>query len=137
MMNDPKEYCPECDIPYAEVWSDGRCGICDTDLVEARTNPIAQARVAEARKRDDEHREFVELVRQCRKWGLENECPAAKDYPQYQKLRAFGRFFQGHGGPDRMGAALRAVVSEMEDEGGRSWARFVEFAWKGIGGWAP
>lgn len=136
-MHDPNEYCPNCDMPYAEVWSDGRCGICDANLVAARTNPFAQALVAKRRKQETENREFVKLVRECRKWGMANEYPAAKDYPQYQKLREAGLFFYAHGGTDRMGNALKAVMSEMEDIGGRSWARFVEFAWKGIGGWAP
>lgn len=137
MLPDSREFCPQCDMPYDEVWSDGRCGVCDTDLVEARTDPHAQARVARARQRADEHRVLVELVRQCRDWGLANGCPAAEDYPQYQKLRAIGLFFHENGGAYRMGDALKSLTIEMEDEGGRSWGRFVEFAWKGIGGWAP
>lgn len=132
-----REYCPTCNHPYDEIWSDGRCAVCDTDLVEARTNPHAQQRMARARKRDEEHRLFFELVRKCREWGLANGHPAASDYPQYLQLRRFGYYFKENGGFDRMGRALKLLADEMGEDDGRSWARFVEFAWKDIGGWAP
>jgi hypothetical protein len=124
-----QETCPVCDMPYQEIWSDGRCGVCDVDLIAASSNPLVQ-QVAR------ENRIFVDLVRECQSWGAAHNYPPCHDYPQYERLLVIGCHFKENGGFNRMRRALTMLDREIcDDENGSCWSGFVEFAWRDIGGW--
>lgn len=125
-----REHCPECNSPYQEVRLDGRCGMCDVEPISTSASPHAQ-------QQDLGHRTFVDLVLECRDWGAEHGYPSCKEYPQYFKLREMGHRFYGEGGVNWMQRVLTMLDDEIGEADGQSWSRFVEFAWRDIGNWAP
>lgn len=124
-----KDYCPGCHSSYDEVWSNGLCSCCDIDLAAARAEPRAQ----ELKKL---HQRLVDLYRMSQIWGAENGWPAVRDYPQFTAIYAVGSVLYERGRHSAMDRALGVIAEEIEGSG-RGAARFVEFAWAGIGGWAP
>lgn len=125
-----QDYCPECYMPCDESVIDGVCSVCDTDIAQAFKHPHRQLR------RED-LQEFVVVARECSVWGKLNGYPAPRDYPQYSRLRELGQRFLDRGGFTEMRQALAILDMEITEEPGLSWSRFIEFAWRDIGGWAP